>query len=430
MIISTGGTSGQANCPYRKRLAAWSWWTLLALSPAYGETPPLPDSAAHPAAEISKHISTREEPRALIVGSDLYPVIALPTDQSRFDRSSNLLVNTLGAKTGLFGAAAREGLTWANRYMPGTDQSAMVQLYALSTSGNYGAFFGARSSDNPSTRPENVIGSVSLVVADGDRPHYHWARYAEGYVPRGKTSFRLLINDENSIQNEANGAPPADPYDFNPDHLLNNLRLDCGIGMGDAHSCTNPLSILNNGAAYRLGILFGDKSIELTDGAANAIALPAHYALSWFGAPGRPAWRIYSTAHIANAGKILMEDDSVSFQVGSANDAPTLRIGQGEIATPAVIASGQPPSMSGNCPVRDQRGGNTAGAFVLARDCAAGMIIVRFAATAPTGWSCFASDLTSARGNLRESAYDRTSVTLAAASLQRSDSIVFSCTAF
>jgi hypothetical protein len=336
----------------------------------------------------------------------------------------------LGAGTGLFGAAARGGLTWANRYVPGTDIPGVVQLYSLSTSGNYGAFFGTRSSDNRSTRTENIIGSISLVVADSDRPHRHWANYSEGYVPRGKTGFRLLINDENSIQNEGGPAPTADPYDYNPQHLLNNLRVDCGIGIEGAQSCTNPLSILNNGASYRTGILFGDGSIDLTDGAANAISFPRDYALAWYGAAGRPAWRIFSTARSADAGRLVMADDGVSIVAGREGTAPTLKVERSSISAPAVIASGQPPHAGGSCLVQGQRGGDTAGAFVMARDCTEGTIILGFSATAPNGWSCFASNLARGDGGLREMAFDRTSVTFAVSAARRLDLVTFSCTGF
>ncbi|WP_076072699.1 hypothetical protein [Sphingomonas montana] len=367
--------------------------------------------------------------RTVMIGSDLYPRISAPSDQARYDPASIMIANTVGAKTGLFGAAAREGLTWANRYVPGTDLPGIVQLYSLSTSGNYGGFFGARSSDNTSQRSENVIGSISLVVADSDRPHLHWAHYSEGYVPRGKTAFRLLINDENSIQNEGSPAPSADPYDFNPQHLLNNMRLDCGIGTSGAQSCTNPLSILNNGARYRAGIIFGDNSIELRDGAAAAIAFPAGYGMSWFGSAGVQTWRLFATARAADAGTVRLADDAFSVTVGRTT-TPALRVEKGAIRTPAVIAAGTVPVMGGTCPVRDQRGGNTAGTFVLAGDCAGNTIVIGLSDSAPNGWTCFASDMTRGEATLRETSYSRTSATIAVARARRSDSIVFSCTGF
>jgi len=370
------------------------------------------------------------EANPIAIGTDLYPDVSRQTDQPRFDGSSNLLVNTIGARTGLFGAASREGETWANRYVPGTDLSGIVQLYSLSTSGNYGAFFGTRSSDNHSGRAQNIIGSINLVVADSDQPHLHWAQYSEGYVPHGQTAFRLLINDENSIQNESNPAPLADPYNYNPQQLLNNLRVDCGIGMRESQSCTNPISILNNGANYRVGILFGDKSIEVIDGAADAVALPAEYALSWYGTSGRPAWRIYSNARRAGSGKLVMSDDAMSIEVGSGGKTPALRVGSDAIAAPAMIASGEPPSISGSCGARERRGGQTAGSFAMARDCPAGKITIGFSTESPNGWACFASSLTQSEGSLRQTAFDRKSATLAVSNMRQSDPVVFSCTGF
>jgi len=420
--------------PRRSNLAALICGVLMIGSPASGWAEEARGNGAATdtkgAAALREQSRASKERDATVIGTDLYPAIARHTDQSRFDLSSNLLVNTIGARTGLFGAAAREGLTWANRYVPGTDLNGVVQLYSLSTNGNYGAFFGARSSDNHSARAENVIGSVSLVVADSDRPHLHWAHYSEGYVPRGKTAFRLLINDENSIQNEGNPAPFADPYNVNPQQLLNNLRVDCGIGVEGAQSCTNPLSILNNGASYRVGILFGDKSIEVTNGAADALALPADYALSWFGAPGKPAWRIFSTTHKAGVGKLVMMDDGLSIEVGVGSGSPALKVGQDRIEAPAVIATGRPPSISGSCAVRAQLGGQAAGSFVMDQDCARGAIVFGFSVDAPNGWACFASNLASGEGRLRETAYDRKSATLTVSDLKRSELVVFSCTGF
>lgn len=307
--------------------------------------------------------------------------------------------------------------------------SGRVQLYALSTSGYYGAFFGARSSDNNSKNAENVIGAISLVVADSDRPHLHWARYSEGYVPRGKTAFRLLINDENSIQNEGSPAPWADPYDFNPQHLLNNLRVDCGIGIAGAQSCTNPLSVLNNGARYRTGILFGENSIDPVDGVATALALPADYGFAWFGAPRTQTWRMYSTARAAQAGSVVLADDAVSINVGQSKEA-ALRVESGAIRTPAVIASSNVPAMTGSCVVGEQQGGTTAGAFSFVKDCGEGKIVIGFSVAAPNGWACSASDLARGDAVLRETAYDKASATLAISRVRRGDRAVFSCTGF
>lgn len=367
--------------------------------------------------------------RIAILGEQVYPRADLGAGDTRFDPASTLLVNALGAKSGMFGAAARDGVTWANAYVPGTDRSGVVQLYSLSTTGNYGAFFGARSSDNPSGQAENVIGSIDLVVADSAQPHLHWAHYSEGYVPAGKRGYRLLINDENSIQNDSDPAPSADPYNVNPQHLLNNLRVDCGIGMQSANSCTNPLSILNNGASYRVGILFGDRSIDVVNGAANAVALPSAYALSWFGQAGNPSWRIYAQARRANAGRVVMTDAAMTVAVGDAA-TPGLQVAQNFVATPAVIASGAPPAISGNCPVTGQRGGSTAGVFAFAADCPAGRITIHIAAAAPTGWACFASNLDKTVSVVRETAFDQTSATMDVSNAESTDSVVFSCNGF
>ncbi len=385
-------------------------------------------SASASVAKVRPGDRSRDK-NVVAIGADIYPAITTATNQPRFDPSSTILVNTIGAHTGLFGAASREGLTWANQYVPGTDVSGRVQLYSLSTSGNYGAFFGSRSSDNTSLQPQNIIADISLVVADSDRPHLHWARYSEGFVPRGKRGFRLLINDENSIQNESDPAPMADPYDFNPSHLLNNLRLDCGIGVEGAKSCTNPLSILNNGARYRTGIIFGDNSIDPLSGLSTAISLPTNYGFSWYGGAGNPTWHLYSTARSANSGKVVLEDGAVVVNVGNSVE-PALRVEKGAIHTPVVIASGSLPAISGKCPVRDRRGGSAAGSFAFTGDCSEGTLVMQFPAPAPNGWACFASNMQRPNATLREVSFTRSSVTLAVAHAIKSDSVVYSCTGF
>ncbi len=90
----------------------------------------------------------------------------------------------------------------------------------------------------------------------------------------------------------------------------------------------------------------------------------------------------------------------------SRNSAGIVNVGNGTfgdasgtVNARSVLISGSSPATSGSCSFGSLAGGNTVGTFV-AQGCgppatAATAMILTFALTAPTGWSCDASDRTS-----------------------------------
>lgn len=264
---------------------------------------------------------------------------AQPGNMSILDPEAGpILQNVVGAKSGYFGAAARGGMTWAETFLPGTDTQKphAVQLYSLSTSGNYGGFFGSRSSDNRMFSQQNVIGMIALGVADHrNKAHRVWGGYSVAYQTQtGKEA--VLIGHEVTTDNRSADAPPVTPASPNPAGLVNGLRMTCGDGQPAKHfRCSSAISVVFNGASYRTGLLFGDGSISKVSGYADAIVMPTDYGISWNAGGGAAEWRMFSNAGpLTYTNSIVLGTDTIDFYLKGGGTRP-LRI------TPAgVVTSG------------------------------------------------------------------------------------------
>ncbi len=365
----------------------------------------------------------------LIVGGGLYPTNTGGSGHPKYDPSSNVIANAIGAKFGYFGAAAKDGVTWAETYLPGTDTGVdSVQLYSLSTNGTYGGFFGSRGSDQSGVN-QNVIGAINLVAADNvTSSELYWSSYNAAYVPSG-SKYRLIFGNENSVINREADAPIADPYNFNPLRSSNNLRLDCGDGTSSSFSCTSALTIVPNGAEYNNGILFGSNSIKEVGGYADMISAPTNYGLSWFGASNNRNWRVFSNSTGAFLDQLVLGNASldVYFHAGAFHP---FSVSTGGVTVSSVLGSGAHPTSSGSCSIGSLVGGSTIGGFQLTAACSSGTVILTFPVNSPTGWACQVNDLTSAAAVVRQSGYTATTVTFAMSSAAASDKFTFNCAGF
>ncbi len=95
----------------------------------------------------------------------------------------------------------------------------------------------------------------------------------------------------------------------------------------------------------------------------------------------------------------------------------------------AQILTGSTPTASGSCSVNTQTGGNTAGTFKANGACAAGTVILTFAATAANGWACDAHDQTTTADAMNQTASSTTSVTFTG-SMVSLDVVAFKCAAY
>lgn len=99
-----------------------------------------------------------------------------------------------------------------------------------------------------------------------------------------------------------------------------------------------------------------------------------------------------------------------------------------EVSGPNLfIANGPVPTLTGSCTTSTQVGGNTAGSFHAT--CTAQTVIITFATVAPNGWSCSASDETTAADTLSQTAHSATSCTLTGTTVA-ADTVVFKAAAF
>lgn len=97
----------------------------------------------------------------------------------------------------------------------------------------------------------------------------------------------------------------------------------------------------------------------------------------------------------------------------------------------ATVSGGTAPTNSGTCAINTQVGGNTAGSFKANGACSSGTIVLTFATTAPNGWACTASDLTTPANLIKPGpTYTTTTATFTGVTMAASDLVTFSCVGF
>lgn len=273
-------------------------------------------------------------------GSALYPRIlgSAAGGAAKYDASGVLLANSIGAKTGLFGLAAKDGVQWPNTYISGVDATGHAQVYSISTTGDYGGVFASRSSDNPGAN-QNVIGSISLCVADNTtQSDVCWGGYDATYIIAGSNS-RGAFGREISVVN--GGATPAlgDPYNFNVNGFSNALRLDCGDGIAVSNGCSSALTIIPNNGQARSGIVFGDGALVKTAGYATAVAMPSGYGFDWYTATATPVWRILSNASGSTLSQMILGDGALDIYLTNGSSHPFSVSSSGISATGYKVGS-------------------------------------------------------------------------------------------
>lgn len=102
----------------------------------------------------------------------------------------------------------------------------------------------------------------------------------------------------------------------------------------------------------------------------------------------------------------------------------------GQVNSPFQVISGTVPANSGTCAINTQVGGSSAGSFKLNGACAAGTIILTIGLSAPVGWACNATDMTTGAATVRQTAYSVTTATLTVGSGVTADQFVFQCSGF
>lgn len=123
-----------------------------------------------------------------------------------------------------------------------------------------------------------------------------------------------------------------------------------------------------------------------------------------------------------------LKRSTTSLQVRLADDSADAPItASNSTLSGALISTGSAPTLSGTCTTASQTGGNTAGTFTAT--CVSQTVIITFATTAPTGWSCNAHDQTTPADVLAQSANSTTSCTLSGTTVAL-DRVVFDARAY
>lgn len=241
------------------------------------------------------------------------------TSYKRVDSTSWTITNTISARTAQIGSASKDGITWVESIVPGTDGPGIVSLYSISDTGNYSTVSAIRSSDNTQTTPQNIIADIS--VARHDNPtvaHNVWGRYSHGWWDSGAATNGFLLNEESSICNLGPNATKITPHSLilgssNAGQKAN-LRLTAGTGLVVGNKVSCAIQITNNNAKFVSGIVFGTDSLDTSSGYADAISLAINHGLTIYDETSNlPAWKIFSndTTGTTSAGNLIFGNGKI-----------------------------------------------------------------------------------------------------------------------
>jgi hypothetical protein len=138
-----------------------------------------------------------------------------------------------------------------------------------------------------------MITDACLIVQDNTSVAYQsWCQYWQVV----KTASALAAEQfglEASYENLGSVAA-VDPYTSNPSNLSALLRLDSGIGSAGPNNVSVALQVLNNGAAFENGIVFGSTSLDTAAGRiAPAMMMGQNQGLEWDSAASTKLAQIY-----------------------------------------------------------------------------------------------------------------------------------------
>lgn len=138
---------------------------------------------------------------------------------------------------------------------------------------------------------------------------------------------------------------------------------------------------------------------------------------------GTSDWRWTTSGHY-----VAVTDNTFDIGASGATRPRTGYFGT-SVQTPAEVGTGTSPTATGSCAITTKLGGNTVGSFVASGACVAGTVILTFALTAPTGWTCNTHDTLTPGDAMNLTAYTTTTATLTG-TMANSDLVTFDCRGF
>ncbi len=252
--------------------------------------------------------------RRAFAGTNIYPN-DVPGASSRYDPNSSFKANTVGAKNLLLGAAAKDGGTWVEAYMPGDDAVGRALHYAIADGHGYTMVNALRSSDFVSAVRDFLITDVTVMVADHQTvAHTLWNRYDHGIIT-ATGLFAQFYNEEKSLQNLAANAGSLDPFTAavggDRTRVAVNLHLTSGINAGSPSNLLSAaIDVSANGGRYRRGIVVAADALDTTSGTADAIAMAINHSLTWYvsdgAGAGKAVWKLFNNSGSGTLSQIIL----------------------------------------------------------------------------------------------------------------------------
>lgn len=229
----------------------------------------------------------------------------------RYNTSSSMLANTVGADSALIGQAALGAGNWTGIWDGPGRYPSIGNLQVVSDNGTRAAAFYARSADNNTSgfpTPETVsILTIFDTVPSGGTAKGGWGLYQESdLLPATFPSVTAgIFQQVENAQGNQWTAVNNDPYNTNtantvgPTGSVGNYTMECGAGnpLITYTNCSRGLQFGNNGAQFITGILFANNAIAQgikgVNNTAEAIAFGNAQAINWYTAAGSVVAQIY-----------------------------------------------------------------------------------------------------------------------------------------
>jgi hypothetical protein len=214
--------------------------------------------------------------------------------------------------TGSYSDGAKIGETGyvTSGIRPFTEDNA--QLSVLSVGGQIGVLGGSQSSLSTTAGSQGCIGVGGFV--NNNNTTQLQSVYGGYFEARRQVNTQRAQGVEIDIVNFGN-LDPVYPNVAPPIGLSNALWVACGGDDAGALTASSAISIVNNGAEFEKGLVFGSDAILNPSGDAVAIAMSNGHAIDWYSSASTttPVARIRSDATTASVG-IVFANGFLSFQ--------------------------------------------------------------------------------------------------------------------
>lgn len=277
------------------------------------------------------------------------------TDSPNFNPTPVTGVNIARFERVLVGAACDNdgtklgGGEWLEAYDAFVTGSS--ELAVVANSGRSAFVAAVRSSDNDEAGDNNIAGSFYAVNNNTSFLQVGYGIYVEAFRSSGAGAIHGMEIDAS----ELGTSQTITPYTSSFATMSNALWLASGGGEAGATDASLALGIVDNGAQFRTGIMFGDNAIDGTDGSTGtgeAIAFAKGHKQNWYYTGGNVGFTLYSdvsastdkqTALVdSNGVSILNNSDLKNFRVAKVAGTVTgsLAVSGSTGADPSLLAEG------------------------------------------------------------------------------------------